>query len=280
MNSLLSILKLIKFEHTIFALPFAFVGLIAGLRDYPDTKTTYLILAAMIGARTAAMGLNRLIDYSYDKKNPRSKNWGLVTGAVKKRSVWILVFVGLMILGYSAKNLNELTWQLAPIAVLLLSIYPFTKRWGVFCHFWLGATLACAPAGGFIAATGGWGDNLYLICLAVTFWVAGFDILYSLQDIEFDKKMKLYSIPSIYGAEKALLSSRILHFLAAILFFLFGSAFDWSQGWTIACILMFFLLFWQHSIISANNIKRINAAFFSANGWISILLFLGALITI
>ncbi len=275
-----SMLRLVKFEHTIFALPFAFVGVIAGLRSFPDSKTSLLILGAMIGARTAAMGLNRIIDLPYDKKNPRTKKWELVTGEIKEKPVWILIFFSLIILGYCTKELSHLAWQLSPIAILLLSIYPFTKRWGIFCHLWLGLTLSCAPAGGFIAVTNGWGDNLYMICLAVTFWVAGFDILYSMQDTSFDKKEGLYSIPSVYGKEKAFLISRIFHFFAAIFFFLFGKAFDWSQSWTIGCCLMTILLVWQHSIISPKNLKKINASFFSANGWISVLLLIAASLTI
>ncbi len=280
MNLFSSMLRLVKFEHTIFALPFAFVGVIAGLRSLPDSKTTFLILGAMIGARTAAMGLNRIIDLPYDKKNPRTKEWELATGKVKEKSVWILVFCSLIILGYCTKELSTLAWKLSPIAILLLSIYPFTKRWGAFCHIWLGLTLSCAPAGGFIAVTNGWGENLYLICLAITFWVAGFDILYSMQDISFDKREGLYSIPSIYGKRKAFLISRIFHFSAAVFFFLFGKAFDWNQNWLIGCFLMTALLIWQHSIISPKNLKKINASFFSANGWISVLLLIAACLTI
>ncbi len=278
MSSTRDLFRLVKFEHTLFALPFAFVGAIAAGAGWPSPQTVLLILGAMVGARTSAMALNRLIDLPLDAKNPRTSKWELPSGKVRKRDAWGLVFGGLVLLGFCARLLNPLdedlplALRLAPLAVALLALYPYTKRWGWWCHLWLGAVLACAPAGGWIAVAGGWGDALWWIVVGIMFWVAGFDILYSLQDLPFDKENNLKSIPVFWGETKAFVIARTFHAFALLGFVGFGGVVGWGIAWWLGCGIAGALLVYQHRIVGPRNLERLDAAFFAANGWLSIVL--------
>lgn len=270
------LLRLVKFEHTVFALPFAYLGALAAEGGWPTARTGWLILAAMVGARTAAMALNRLVDLPYDRKNPRTRGWELVTGRVKGGEAWLLVLGGAALLGWAAWLLNPLALALSPLALLLLAAYPYTKRWGWWCHLWLGATLAAAPLGGWVAVRGGLPPHLAWIGAGVTLWVAGFDTLYAMQDVKFDRQEGLHSLPALLGEERAFWWARVCHAGALAGFAGFGLALGWGAPWWAGLVVAGSLLVWQHTLVGPGRLERLNAAFFGANGWLSAALLVAA----
>jgi 4-hydroxybenzoate polyprenyltransferase len=272
--------EMVKIEHTIFSAPFMLSSmLLAAGESWPKLATFLWASLALLGARSAAMSLNRLIDWQIDALNPRTADRAIPAGKLTPQSVLILSIVGFVLLTISALNLPKLCLYLLPIAVVWLSFYSFAKRFSWLAHYILGIALGGAVLGGWIAVTGKFAWPPVFIGLGVTFWVAGFDILYAIQDLDFDKEQKLHSIPSKLGLEKAILVSKVTHFIS-LLFFIRAATL--LQGiintktliafWLSIFILTIGLII-EHALIK-KDLKNINLAFFTANAYISSLFFI------
>ncbi|GAA0360651.1 UbiA-like polyprenyltransferase [Bacillus horti] len=285
MNKFKVILEMIKFEHTIFALPFAFVGAILGTQiafqagdgihasSWPTWGQIFWIVLAMVGARSAAMALNRQIDRFIDAKNPRTSTRAIPAGKITSKEILLFIAGSFILLFVSAYMLNPLAVKLLPVAVFFLVLYSYTKRFTWACHYILGIAIALAPLGGWVGATGTLHWESVLLFLAILFWTAGFDIIYATQDTEFDKKANLYSIPSYFGVAKALWISRVSHVLAAGL--LFSLYFFTPLGWIylIGCFVAAGILIYEHSLVKANDLSKVDVAFFTMNGILSVVIF-------
>ena len=273
MHKLKVFFEMIKFEHTIFALPFAYLGAFLAANGFPSLMKLFWITLAMIGARTAAMSLNRLIDRHIDARNPRTALRALPAGQLKVAEVYLYTILSFLLLGFSAYKLNLLALLLMPIAVFFLVLYSYTKRFTWACHFVLGISLGLAPAGAWIGVTGHWALAPVLLGLGVMTWVAGFDVVYACQDVEFDRKEGLNSIPAIFGLQRGLEISAFLHIIAPIFFILVGVVMSMSWLYYVGVGIAIVLLFRQHRLVSADDFSRIGVAFFDLNGYLSILLF-------
>jgi 4-hydroxybenzoate polyprenyltransferase len=263
--------ELVTFAHTVFALPFALIAAVAAGRAVPPFAVLGWILLAMVGARTAAMAFNRLADHAIDTLNPRTASRPLPSGRASRAFAWTLVVAGALALVVAAWRLNPLCLALSPLALAWVLGYSFAKRFTSFSHLWLGLGLAIAPVGGWIAVRGAFAVAPLVLAAAVAAWVAGFDILYSLQDESFDRTHGLYSLPARIGPRRAIVWARVVHGGAAACF----AAFAWlvGAGWGLwagvaaACV----LLAWQHSLVAPGRLERLNTAFFTANGALSLL---------
>ena len=276
-NKFTTLLEMIKFSHTVFALPFALMGaVLASLANGkpPTIGQIFWICMAMVGARTVAMGLNRIIDARIDARNPRTASRHIPAGKVSALDAWMLVLGALAILLFAAWMLNPLCLALSPIALGFLVLYSYSKRFTSMAHVVLGICLAAAPLGAWIALRGSIGWPVIGLALAVLFWVAGFDIFYSLQDVEFDKSQGLHSIPVKLGAEKAITLVRFFH--AAMLVLLFSLLFTPGLGWIylVGLLVISSLLVYEHMLVKADDLSRLDAAFFNMNGYISVTIFL------
>jgi 4-hydroxybenzoate polyprenyltransferase len=272
------LLEMVKIEHTIFALPFALMGAFLAARGCPRPAQIGWIVLAMIGARSAAMAFNRLADLPYDAKNPRTANRALPRKQITKGFVIVFIVISSAVLVFAASRLNRLSLELSPLALAIIFFYSYTKRFTWLSHIFLGISLACAPIGAWIALRGDLTLSPLILGAAVALWVAGFDIIYSCQDVEFDRKEALYSIPKRFGVAASLWISAILHLIMlGILGFLF-----WSEGlgtisyWGLTIVGL--LLAYEHSLVLPKDLSRANTAFFTINGWISVLLFLTTMI--
>lgn len=273
------ILEMIKFEHTIFALPFAFLGTILGSivvnGTWPTLHQWIWITLAMVGARSAAMALNRVIDAKIDKDNPRTANRAIPAGLISKTEVVLFIIVSFILLFYSAYQLNMLAVYLLPIAVFFLVFYSYTKRFTWACHIVLGITLGLAPLGGWVGATGTLSFLPFLIFIAVATWTAGFDIIYATQDADYDRSKGLYSIPSRFGIKNALIIAKVFHLISffALLAIYFLSPFGWI--YLIGVLICGGIMVYEHSLVSPQDLSKVNVAFFTMNGIIAstILLF-------
>lgn len=278
------ILEMIKFEHTIFALPFAYMGAILGSMETDGHLPTWSqigwVTLAMVGARSAAMALNRLIDRHIDAKNPRTSNRAIPAGKLSLPFVWGFIIVSFILLFFAAFQLNRLSVYLVPVAVFLLIFYSYTKRFTWACHFVLGITNAAGPLGGWIAVTGSFDPAAWVLFVTVALWVAGFDIIYACQDISFDRKENIYSIPARFGIRASLWISSLLHVGTAIGLL----ALIWMthlQIWfAIGVIIALVILVYEHSILSPTDLSRLNTAFFTMNGFLSVIVFLFALVDV
>lgn len=273
MNGILNYFKLVKFSHTIFALPFALVGFFMGLYDVDfvfSLKILLLILVCMVSARNSAMGFNRWLDKRIDLKNERTKDRVIPAGIVKPSSALIFTIVNALIFVVSTYFINKLTFMLSPVVLLVILGYSYTKRFTFLSHFILGLGLSFAPIGAYISVTGSFSLVPILLSLAVLMWVSGFDILYSTQDYEFDKKNKLFSVPVAFGIKGALVISIIVHLVSIV--FIVTTAILGNYGflyWVGVIIYVCFIIF-QHSIVKVNDLSRINKAFFFSNGMASL----------
>lgn len=273
MHKLKVFFEMIKFEHTIFALPFAYLGAFLAAKGIPTAGKLFWITLAMIGARTAAMSLNRLIDRHIDARNPRTAQRALPAGQLKVYEVYVYTLLSFLLLGISAYKLNLLALFLMPIAVFFLVLYSYTKRFTWACHLVLGISLGLAPPGAWIGVTGHWALAPVLLGLGVMTWVAGFDVVYACQDVEFDRKEGLHSIPAVFGIKRSLEISSFLHILAPGLFIAVGVVMSLSWLYYIGVGIAIFLLFRQHYLVSADDLSKVGIAFFDLNGYLSILLF-------
>lgn len=265
---------MVKIEHTVFALPFAFLGAFLAARGFPRPGQIGWILLAMVGARSAAMAFNRLVDLEFDARNPRTAARALPRGDVTPGFVTAFTLVSSSVLVFAAAMLNPLTFMLSPLALAIIFFYSFTKRFTWLSHLFLGLALACAPIGAWIAVRGDMAVAPLLCGLAVALWIAGTDIIYACQDVDFDRIVSLHSIPKRFGVAAALWISGLLHaVMVALLVWLFrreGLGILSFAG--LAAVTA--LLAYEHSLVKPSDLSRVNTAFFTVNGWISILLFL------
>ncbi|MBI2903098.1 MAG: UbiA family prenyltransferase [Candidatus Methylomirabilis oxyfera] len=266
-------LDLVKFPHTVFALPFALMGAILAARGIPPLPTLLWILLAMIGARSGAMAVNRLVDQEFDARNPRTRDRALPKGLVGRGEVTAFAVVSFALFLFATSRLNPLCLTLAPFAMAILIVYPYTKRFTFLSHLILGLSLAMAPLGAWIAVTGRVETTPAVLGLAVLLWVAGFDILYALSDIDFDRATGLYSIPARFGAAGGMAVSRVLHALTLALFFLLIPLSGLRYFYLTGVLLASALLLYEHLLLIRYGLKRLDAAFFTANGILSIALF-------
>lgn len=265
-------IELVRFEHTLFALPFAYLGLIAATGGHPQPWTFCWVTAAMVGARTAAMTMNRIFDRSIDAKNPRTKERPLVTGQVSLKQAWAVTALSAVLFFLSAWMLNPLCFKLSFAAAVLLAGYHFMKRFTFLCHFGLGLALSSAPMGGWMAATGKFDWRAAPLGAAVLLWVAGFDILYSLQDVDFDRKEGLHSIPARFGHKPALNIMRYCHIAAVAALVLFGAVNAYGWVYWIGMGVCAGLLILENLIVNESDLSHLQTAFFTINSWFGILL--------
>jgi 4-hydroxybenzoate polyprenyltransferase len=270
--SLRTVLEMIKFEHTLFALPFALVGMLLAAQGWPDWRTLFWIVVAMVGARSAAMSFNRLADRKIDAANPRTADRALPAGAVTPVFVAGFVIASSALLVFAAWKLNPLALRLSPLALLIILGYSFSKRFTPWSHLLLGLALAGAPVGAWIAVRGDVTATPLILGLAVLCWVAGFDVLYALQDLEFDRQTGLHSIPARYGVVASLWISAILHLVMLILLATIPRVYPPGLGapYWIGLLGCSALLAYQHWIVRPGDLSRLNAAFFQANGLLAL----------
>ena len=267
------LLDLIKFSHTIFALPFAFMGAILADRGVPAPSILLWIVLAMVGARSGAMAMNRLADQEIDARNPRTRERALPKGLVRRGEVILLMLGSFALFLFAAARLNPLCLKLAPFAMAVLILYSYTKRFTFLSHLILGLALAMAPLGAWIAVTGEVAAAPVVLGLAVLFWVAGFDILYAMADIDFDRASGLYSIPARFGVASGMTLSRTLHALTLLLLLLLIFLSGLHSFYLTGVLLASGLLVYEHLLLIRYGLKRLDAAFFTANGLLSITLF-------
>lgn len=274
-----TVLEMMKFEHSVFALPFALVGALlaerAGRAGWPSGRTVAWqicwIIVAMVSARSAAMTMNRIADVRYDAANPRTQNRALPRGELSLRFAWAFTLISAAVLVIAAWQLNRLALELSPVALAVLFLYSYTKRFTAWSHVVLGFCLGISPAAAWIAVRGSLDLRMLILCAAVTLWVGGFDVLYACQDVEFDKQAGLYSIPKRFGVAGALGIARMMHILMVLLlgWLAWSFALAWPAWAGIAVVGA--LLTYEHSLVKPNDLSKINAAFFTINGYISLL---------
>ncbi len=273
-------LEMIKFSHTIFALPFAFTGALLAARGVPTLSQAGWIVLAMVGARTAAMGLNRVIDAEIDARNPRTSGRAIPAGLLGRGGVMFFILLSVLLMLFAAGMLNPLCLYLSPVALGFILLYSYCKRFTALAHVVLGICLAGAPLGAWIAIRGTADLPAYLLAFAVLFWVAGFDILYALQDMEFDRQSGLHSIPAKLGVTGSLWTSRIFHLLSclflAALYLAMGLGPFFLAGLAATCG----MLLYEHHLLRGGNLASLDAAFFNMNGYISVTLFLATLLDV
>ncbi len=273
-----ALIAMIKFSHTIFALPFALLSMLLAAGGLPEFRTFFWIVVACVCARSAAMAFNRLHDEPYDKLNPRTKGWALPSGALGR--AFVLKFCIACAAGFvfASWQLNRLTFILSPLALIVLIGYSTTKRYTALAHFVLGLALAIAPVGAWIAVTGEFALTPIALGMAVLFWVAGFDIIYSCQDVEVDRKLKLHSLPARMGRSRALALSAICHLASIVLFLVFWMTSELLGGsFLLGVAVCALLLAYEQSLVSPGDLSKVNQAFFTMNGWVSVALFVSAL---
>lgn len=267
------LLEMVKFEHTAFALPFALMGAFLAKRGVPDAVTFVWIILAMVGARTSAMGFNRIADCKFDKENPRTADRALPAGSVKTWEAWALVIVSSALFFYACYNLNKLTLYLSPLALALALFYSLTKRFTWLCHVALGVALAFSPLGGWVAVKGTLFDYPFVLSGGVLFWVAGFDTVYACLDADFDRQAGLYSLPARFGRKNAFKLAVFFHVLAFILFLATGIISRLNYFYYTGIVFTGFALFYQHIVVNPRDLSRIQLSFFAMNGLISLTLF-------
>ncbi|MBV6341621.1 MAG: UbiA-like polyprenyltransferase [Candidatus Magnetobacterium sp. LHC-1] len=273
LNKISTYLRMIKFSHSIFALPFAFTAAILAANGLPSLRQGLWIAVAMVGARSAAMGLNRVVDRKIDALNPRTSSRELPAGTISVTDARVFVAVSTVVFFVAAYMLNPLCFKLAPLAIGIIFFYSYTKRFTWVCHLVLGVAIALAPLGAWIAIKGNFSYQILPLVAAVIFWLAGFDTIYGLQDTDFDRSHGLYSIPQRFGVRAALSIARGFHVLAWMLLVLTGGVFGLGIVYYAGMVGVALFFWYEHSIISKDDLTRINVAFFNANGYISMTVF-------
>jgi 4-hydroxybenzoate polyprenyltransferase len=271
----------VKLPHTVFALPFALLGLLVASRQHAITwRTLGLVVLAFTCARFVALGFNRIADRELDAKNPRTRARELPSGRLTLRQAWIAVLGAAMVFLWTAWALNPLCLALAPVALVFISGYSYAKRFTRWSHLWLGLADGIATPAGYLAVTGRWSEPWWLLvagALAVTFWVGGFDVFYALQDEDFDRAERLESLVVRLGPRRAIFAAKVLHGLALIALVLFGVGAGLGVAYYAGVTLGAALIAWEHQLVTPGDLSRLDAAFFGANGLVSIVVFLGAL---
>lgn len=274
-------LEMVKFSHTIFALPFALMAALLAANGMPSLWKILWIIIAMAGARTGAMGANRLLDAKIDARNPRTKDRALPAGLIDTQQALLMTCASYLVFIFAAAMLNPLCLHLAPYIIMLLTAYSVAKRFTIYTHYILGFCLGLAPLGAWIAVSGSLALTPLVLGFAVGCWVSGFDLLYSLQDIEFDQQEGLYSIPASIGIVETLALARKLHLgMLGALFFVYLLAPGLGWFFLLALLVVAALLHYEHEILSPTDLSKIDTAFFTVNGYISITLFVVAALDI
>lgn len=277
-------LELIKFEHTIFALPFAYLGTVLAAGGLPTFQQFFWVTIAMASARTLAFAVNRLADRRFDATNPRTAKRPSVTGAISPHTIAFFAALSLLILALSAWMLNPLCLLLFPGAVIFLLGYSYTKRFTSLCHWILGFTDGLAAIGGWIAVRGSifTAEDLpaWLLLFAVTFWIGGFDVIYACQDVEHDRREKLFSWPSRRGIANGLFVAKLSHMITLLLLVVLGLVANLAWPYWIGLVIVTGLLYYENSIVKPDDLSRINVAFFNINSYIAITLFVGTLLAL
>jgi 4-hydroxybenzoate polyprenyltransferase len=273
-NSIRNFISLVKFEHTLFALPFALIGFFLASRFETNNLSVALlikVLACMVFARNAAMGFNRYLDRTFDAANPRTTRREIPAGVISPRKALIFVIINSILFIVVCKFINSLCFYLSAVALLVILGYSYTKRITPLCHFVLSTGLALAPIGAFIAVTGEFATAPLLFSLIVFFWVSGFDIIYACQDIEFDRKYKLKSIPELLEVKRALQLSSLVHFIVVVFVIIAGILIGTGLIYWIGAVIFIVLLIFQHAIVKPTDLSRVNLSFFTTNGIASLI---------
>ncbi|MGI8906051.1 MAG: UbiA-like polyprenyltransferase [Candidatus Sumerlaeaceae bacterium] len=268
------LLEMIKFQHTIFAMPFALIGMMLAARGLPDTATVLWIVACCVFARTAAMCFNRWADAEIDARNPRTAARAIPAGQMEKMVVLGLALVSSALFVGSAGMLNSLALALSPVALVVLLGYSYCKRFTSWSHFVLGLALGIAPVGAWVAVRGDFGLIPILLCIAVLLWTAGFDLIYSCQDVEVDREQGLFSIPARYGVAIALWLARLLHVACIASLLLLGAAAGLHVPYYAGVAAVACLLVAEHLVVNPQDLRRIELAFFTINSWVGVVLFI------
>jgi 4-hydroxybenzoate polyprenyltransferase len=265
------VLEAIKVEHTVFALPFAYIAMVLAARGWPGWWTAAWITAAMVGARTCAMAANRVIDRAMDARNPRTAHRHLPRGLLRVGELQALAVAGAVVLGVAAALLNPLCLALAPVALLFLVGYSYTKYFTWTTHWILGFTDGMAAAGAWLAVTGRLELPALVLWFALAVWIAGFDLIYACQDVEFDRTHGVHSYPARFGVAAALRMARLNHALAAAALALLGPLAGLGWGWWLGWLAIVALLGWEHRLVRPHDLSRLEVAFFNVNGYIAVL---------
>ncbi|MCX6202740.1 MAG: putative 4-hydroxybenzoate polyprenyltransferase [Bacteroidetes bacterium] len=278
MSAVKNYLSLVKFSHTIFALPFALIGFVLGIKHLEDlhtpsehiVKLLLLVLVCMVTARSTAMAFNRYLDRHFDKLNPRTAIREIPAGIIRAEKALLFIFINAALFIVATYFINPICFYLSPVALFVVLFYSYTKRFTYLCHLVLGLGLSLAPIGAYLAVTGSFALLPLLFSFAVIFWVSGFDIIYALQDIDFDQSQSLYSIPSYWGLKKALTIAKVLHVFSAS--FVIAAYFigDFHYVYLLGLLVFVGMLIYQHSIVKPNDLSKVNIAFMTANGIASI----------
>ena len=279
-NKVKAFLRLVMIEHSVFALPFAYVAALTAMRaegPHVQWSTLGVVTVAMVAARTVAMAANRIIDRRIDAQNPRTAQRELVTGALSVRSAWVGLGVALVVFLASAAWLGWLCLVLSPIALFFLTIYSYAKRFTDFPQAFLGLAQAIAPIGAWIAVTGEWSWSAFVLGLAVGTWIGGFDLIYACQDVDVDRRIGVRSVPVRFGIAASLHASTVVHVITVALYVWFGALTGYGWLWWVGMVFTAVVLAYEHAIVRPGDLSRVNRAFFTANGVIGIVLFLFAL---
>jgi 4-hydroxybenzoate polyprenyltransferase len=274
-SSIRTVLEMIKFEHSVFALPFALTGALlaarASFHAWPTLRQIAWIVVAMVAARSAAMTMNRIADLRYDRENPRTRQRALATGTLTLQFAWFFTLLAVAVFFLAAWQLNRLALKLAPLAIAILFFYSFTKRFTNWSHIFLGFALGISPAAAWIAITGSLDWRMLILCGAVTLWVGGFDVLYACQDIDYDKQAGLFSVPKRFGIATALMIARAMHLgvIGLLSWLALSFGLPWLAWAGIAVVAA--LLAYEHSLVKEDDLSKLDAAFFTVNGYISLL---------
>lgn len=275
-----TLLEMIKFEHTVFALPFALMGAFLAERGLPTFTVFFWVVLAMVGARTCAMGFNRIADRRFDAANPRTADRALPAGKVSLFESWLMVVLAGLLFFFACFMLNPLALKLAPVALGLTLFYSLTKRFTWLCHVVLGIALAFSPLGGWVAVAASFDGYPWALSLGVLFWVAGFDCVYACQDADFDREAGLFSMPAMFGRQNGFRIAVAFHVLAFALFTLTGVLMGLNLWYYAGIVVTGCALFYQHLIVNPRDLSRIQQSFFSMNGLIALTLFIATWIAL
>ncbi|HWQ74396.1 MAG TPA: 4-hydroxybenzoate octaprenyltransferase [Syntrophomonas sp.] len=276
MSKLRKFMTMIDFEHSLFGLPFAYLGSFLARMEVPGLVPLLWITLAMVSARSAALCLNRLIDRQIDRRNPRTAHWIMASGQLSVTSVWVLVIIFFGLLFFAAAQLNPLCFKLAPLAVLVLWSYSYTKRFTWWCHLLMGIAIGIGPVGGWFAISGTFDWQPFVLGLAVAFWTAGFDTMYACQDIEFDRANNLFSIPARFGEKGALLFSASFHGLAVVCLVMTGVILSMGAWYYAGVLCAAVILTYEHIIVKPGRLEQVNFASFRINHYVGLIIFIMA----
>ncbi len=279
-EKILTLLDLIKFPHTIFSVPFAVMSAFLAADGMPTLKQLVLILAALVMARSCAMGFNRLADFQYDATNPRTRKWTVMQMELGRSTLWAFTLTCALLFVVFAAALNTLTLYLSPVALAVVMLYSYTKRLSSASHFILGLALALAPLGAWVAIRASFDVAPCLLAAAVLLWTAGFDVIYSCQDVEHDTRTGLHSVPRRLGIRNALRVSLTLHVLMVVILLLLTRYADLGNVYLLGVFITAALLFYEHTLVKPDDLSKVNVAFFTVNGLISMALMAFTLIDI